>query len=101
MVQSSVVTTACPVVQSSVVTAARRGRLTTKKEVAIPELEPPRWFVIDLHYVNWGTVVFLLFSVEVVLLKQMRKKGFDNGCMECSYISKNISGSSLAANVLD
>ena len=89
-------------VQSSVVTAARRGRLTTKKEVAIPELEPSRWFVIDLHYVNWGPhVVFLLFSVEAILLKQMRKEGFDNGCMECSYIGKNISGSFLVADVLD
>ena len=88
-------------VQSSVVTAARRGRLTTKKEVAIPELEPPRWFVIDLYKVNWGPVVPLLFTMEAVLLKQRRKEGFDNGCMECSYISKNISGSSLAANVLD
>lgn len=29
--------------------------------VAIPELEPSRWFVIDLHNVNWGLYLNTLF----------------------------------------
>ncbi|RVW38504.1 putative polyamine transporter [Vitis vinifera] len=36
--------------------------------VAIPELEPSRWFVIDLHNVNWGYFVPLLVGTGAIPL---------------------------------